>query len=125
MIHRVEFRALFWQEDQFNAEGARQGLALGRNVTGRFIQQEPDWSSLVGTPQAPQESLERLLSHVGSAPHYPMPSMQVDRPKQDSFRIPPRDKDFGLLATQRPCAPQQREQAEDGFIFKEQDGPGR
>ncbi len=64
------------------------------------------------------------LLHVRTTQHHPMPRAEVDGPKQDTFRVPSRNRHMGLFAQQSPGPPQDGKEAEDRFILTEEDGVG-
>src|SRR5690349_5827093 len=90
-----------------------------------FIQQQPDPAPQVRSAQEAKKVLEVLLTHIRATEHNTVTGLRVDRSEQDPFRILPADGDDRLLSPQRPSAPENWEQAQDRFIFKEQDCPRR
>ena len=65
----------------------------------------------------------RLL-HGRATQHNPMPRAEVDGPKQDAFRVLPRNSDMGLFTPQSPGTTQDGKEAEHCLILAEEDGVG-
>jgi hypothetical protein len=57
----------------------------------RLVQQHPDRTTSVTTPQQSQEILKVYLSHVRPAQHHAMAGAQIDCPKKRPLGIPASD----------------------------------
>jgi hypothetical protein len=51
-----------------------------------------------------------------------MPSTEIDGPKQDAFRVTPRNGDMRLFAPQSPGTPQDGKEAQHRLILPEEHG---
>ena len=63
----------------------------------------------------------RLL-HVGAPQEEPMPCTEVDRTKQDAFRVTPRNRDMGLFALESPGTTQDGKEAQHCLVLTEEHG---
>jgi hypothetical protein len=89
----------------------REDLTLGGAVAWRLVQQQRHLASRIRLAQETEERLEMRLLHVRATQHDPMPRAEVDGPKQDAFRVPPRNSDMGLFAPQSPGTTQDGKEA--------------
>ena len=72
-----------------------------------------------------EKDVEMLLPHVGGSVQDTVSCPKGDRTEQDAFRIAAGNPNLRLFATERPGPAQDRQQAQHGFVFKEQHGTGR
>jgi hypothetical protein len=70
--------------------------------------------------QQTEEILKALLPHIRPAQDNSMSCARVDRPEEDSLRISSGNGDQNLPSAQCPGSPQDRQQSQDRFVFKEQ-----
>jgi hypothetical protein len=88
----------------------------------RFVQQQRNGAAWIRLAYKTEESLEMRLLQVGATHQEPMPGAEVDRPKQDAFRVTPGNGDMRLFASERPRPTQDGKEAQDRLVLTEQYG---
>jgi len=88
----------------------------------RLVQQQRNPAAWIRPEQETEEGLEMRLLHVGAPQEEPMPCTEVDRTKQDAFRVTPRHRDMGLFALESPGTTQDGKEAQHRLILTEQHG---
>ena len=88
----------------------------------RFVQQQRNRAARIRLAHETEEGLEMRLLHVGATQEEPMPCAEVDRTKQDAFRVTPCNRDMSLFALESPCTTQDGKEAQHRLVLTEQHG---
>src|SRR5262245_54342813 len=90
----------------------------------RFVQQQRNGVARIRLAHETEERLEMRWFHVGATQEEPMPGAEVDRTKQDAFRVTPCNRHMGLFASQSPDTTQDGKEAQHSLILTEQHSVG-